>query len=310
MILGSDILKELKKENLLNLDLGKILPNEPMKNHTSFKIGGPVDLMIIPENEQQIINAINFAKDNNIDYFIMGNGSNLLIRDGGLKGIVIKINEGLNKITVKGNKLYCQAGVLLKDLSEKAMEYSLTGIEFANGIPGTLGGAITMNAGAYGGEMKDVVTKVRLLTRDGEIVEYTNDAMNFRYRGSRVVDDALIVLGVELQLKPGNYKAIKETMNDLIYRRNSKQPLEYPSGGSTFKRPEGYFAGKLIQDAGLKGLQHGDAQVSNKHSGFVINVGNATCEDVTNLIETIQKVVKDKFNVELEREIKLMGVDL
>ncbi|WP_374041662.1 UDP-N-acetylmuramate dehydrogenase [uncultured Tissierella sp.] len=301
--------KEEMQKMFENKSFGKILLDEPMRNHTTFKIGGPADVMIIPSNEEELIEAIKFSRENNIDFLIMGNGSNLLVRDGGIRGVVIKINEGFNKITVDGTTIYCQAGALLSTTSKVALKHSLKSFEFASGIPGTIGGAITMNAGAYGGEMKDVVTTVRALDKNNEIREYTNEEMNFRYRNSRVWDEGLIILGVELGLETGEYSAIEEIMKDLTYKRTSKQPLELPSGGSTFKRPEGYFAGKLIEDAGLRGLRHGGAQVSEKHCGFVVNIDNATCKDVLQLISVIQKVVRDKFNVELEREIKLLGED-
>ena len=292
-----------------NKSFGKILFNEPMRNHTTFKIGGPADIMIIPSNEEELINVIIFCRENNIDFLIMGNGSNLLVRDGGIRGVVIKVNEGFNELTVDGTKIYCQAGALLSTASKLALKHSLKNFEFASGIPGTIGGAITMNAGAYGGEMKDVVKMVRVLDKNNQIREYTNEEMNFRYRNSRVWDEGLIVLGVELDLEVGEYSAIEEVMKDLTYRRTSKQPLELPSGGSTFKRPEGHFAGKLIEDAGLRGLRHGGAQVSEKHCGFVVNVDNATCKDILHLISVIQKVVKDNHGVELETEIKLLGED-
>jgi len=303
----------LKKEEIQKLfenkSFSEILLDEPMKNHTTFKIGGPADVMIIPSSEEELIKAIKFSRENNIDFLIMGNGSNLLIRDGGIRGVVIKINEGFNEIKVDNSIIYCQAGALLSTTSKTALKHSLKNLEFASGIPGTVGGAITMNAGAYGGEMKDVVTTVRVLDKNNEIREYTNEEMNFRYRNSRVWDEGLIVLSVELGLEKGDYSTIEETMKDLTYKRTSKQPLELPSGGSTFKRPQGFFAGKLIEDAGLRGLRHGGAQVSEKHCGFVVNAGNATCKDVLYLISVIQKVVRDKFNVELEREIKLLGED-
>ena len=286
-----------------------ILLDEPMRNHTTFKIGGPVDVMIIVEDENELIDAVKICRDNNIEFLIMGNGSNLLIKDGGIRGLVLKVNEGFNQVQVDGNKIYCQAGALLSTVSKTALKHSLKGSEFTSGIPGTIGGAITMNAGAYGGEMKDIISKVRVINSNNEIIEYTNEEMNFRYRNSRVADDNLIVLGVEISLEQGKYDEINEVMKDLTYKRTSKQPLEFPSGGSTFKRPEGYFAGKLIQDAGLKGLRRGGAQVSEKHSGFVINVDGADCKDVLELISVIQKVVRDKFDVELEREIKLLGED-
>ena len=292
-----------------NKSFGKILFNEPMRNHTTFKIGGPADVMIIPSNEEELINAIIFCRENNIDFLIMGNGSNLLVRDGGIRDVVIKVNEGFNELTVDGTKIYCQAGALLSTASKLALKHSLKNFEFASGIPGTIGGAITMNAGAYGGEMKDVVKMVRVLDKNNQIREYTNEEMNFRYRNSRVWDEGLIVLGVELDLEVGEYSAIEEVMKDLTYRRTSIQPLELPSGGSTFKRPEGHFAGKLIEDAGLRGLRHGGAQVSEKHCGFVVNVDNATCKDILHLISVIQKVVKDNHGVELETEIKLLGED-
>ena len=301
--------KERIQQKFDKNDFKNILIDEPMKNHTTFKVGGPVDVMIIVENEDELIQAVRICRSNNINFLIMGNGSNLLIKDGGIRGVVIKVNEGFNEVKVEENKIYCQAGALLSAVSKTALKHSLKGSEFASGIPGTIGGAITMNAGAYGGEMKDIISKVRVIDSNNEIIEYTNEDMNFRYRNSRVGDEDLIVLGVEMILEAGKYDEINEVMKELTYKRTSKQPLEFPSGGSTFKRPEGYFAGKLIQDSGLKGLRHGGAQVSEKHSGFVINVDNANCKDILELISVIQKVVRDKFNVELEREIKLLGED-
>lgn len=300
----------LKLEDLfIDENVGKVLIDEPMKNHTSFKIGGPVDALIIPDEEEQVINIIKICNRENIPYFIMGNGSNLLVKDGGIRGVVIKIQEGFNKIKVEDNKIIAQAGALLTGVSRKAMEYSLTGMEFANGIPGTIGGALTMNAGAYGGEMKDIVVSVRAIDRDLNIVDISNEDMEFRYRNSRVVRDSLILLSTTIELKSGNYDEIEAIMRDLTYRRTSKQPLELPSGGSTFKRPEGYFAGKLIQDAGLQGKKCGGAQVSTKHSGFIVNIGNATCKDVLDLVKTVQNTVMEKYGVKLEREIKLIGED-
>lgn len=288
---------------------GKILFDEPMKNHTSFKIGGPADVLIIPEREEEIVNAIRFCRENQIKYFIMGNGSNLLVKDTGIRGAVIKVANGFDRIEVIGERVICQSGALLSKVAKYALKHSLTGFEFASGIPGTIGGAIAMNAGAYGGEMKDVVSKVKAIDRNNNIVELTNADMNFRYRGSLVSDENLIVLGVELNLQKGDYSSIEAKMKDLTERRVSKQPLEYPSAGSTFKRPEGYFAGKLIEDAGLRGVRYGDAQVSEKHCGFVINVGEATFDHVITLIRMIQKVVYDKFNVKLEPEVKIIGDD-
>ncbi len=290
-------------------EFGKILFDEPMKNHTSFKIGGPADVMIIPDKEEEIVEAIRFCRENQIKYFVMGNGSNLLVKDTGIRGVVIKIANSFDRIDIEGEKVICQSGALLSKVANYALKHSLTGFEFASGIPGTIGGAITMNAGAYDGEMKDVVSKVRAIDKNNNIVELTNEEMKFRYRGSLVGDEGLIVLGVELELQKGDYSSIEAKMKDLTERRVSKQPLEYPSAGSTFKRPKGYFAGKLIDDAGLRGVRYGDAQVSEKHCGFVINVGEATFQHVITLIRMIQKVVYDKFNVKLEPEVKIIGDD-
>lgn len=303
----------MEKNQLVHLfidkNIGKVLFYEPMKNHTSFKIGGPADVMIIPSNEDELINSVKLLRDNNVSFYIMGNGSNLLVRDGGMRGAVIKISDGIDNIKIEGNNIYCQAGALLTAVSRRAMEDSLTGIEFANGIPGSIGGAVTMNAGAYGGEMKDVIKSVKVLDTNNNVVEYSNKEMNFRYRASKVVDEGLIVLSILLELKPGIYEDIEATVKDLTYKRTSKQPLELPSAGSTFKRPEGFFAGKLIDDSGLRGLRLGGAQVSEKHCGFIVNVDNATCKDVTQLIKVVQKTVKDNFGIEIETEIKLIGED-
>ncbi len=288
----------------------RIFLNEPMKKHTSFRIGGPADIMVLPDSEEEIIHALKVCKDTSVPFFIMGNGSNLLVRDKGIRGVVIKISENYSKIKIDGTSINAQSGVLLSTLSRAAVRNSLKGLEFASGIPGTLGGAVTMNAGAYGGEMKDIITKVRAIDKDNNIVEYSNSEMNFRYRNSRVTDENLIVLSVELELQVGDPEKIDETMKDLTFKRTSKQPLEWPSGGSTFKRPEGYFAGKLIQDSGLRGLIHGGAQISEKHCGFVINIEDATCKHDLELIQIVQKTVRDNYNVELETEIKLIGEDL
>ncbi|KGG80689.1 UDP-N-acetylmuramate dehydrogenase [Caloranaerobacter azorensis] len=285
----------------------KFLIDEPMKNHTSFKIGGPVDILFIPKNIEQISKVLTLCKELDIDYFIMGNGSNLLVSDKGIRGVVIKISENLSDVRVEGNKIIAQSGILLSKLSRIALKHSLTGLEFASGIPGSLGGAITMNAGAYGGEMKDIVTLVRCIDGNGEIIEFTNEQMEFGYRSSIIDERELIVIEVEMELKKGNYEDIRSYMDELTQKRITKQPLNLPSAGSTFKRPKGYYAGKLIEDAGLKGLRFGDAQVSEKHSGFIVNLGNATCNDVLNLIKVIQKTVRDKFGVELKTEVKIIG---
>lgn len=301
----TELVQIFKDENV-----GTVLIDELMKNHTSFKIGGPVDIMILPSNEEEIKNAVEICRAEKLDFMVMGNGSNMLVKDGGIRGVIIKLNENFKKIEVIKNRIYAQAGALLNAISRVALENSLSGFEFATGIPGALGGAMTMNAGAYGGEMKDVVETVRALDKNGEIRDYSNEEMNFRYRGSRVGDEGLIVLSILFKLTPGKREEIKATIDDLTHKRTSKQPLEYPSGGSTFKRPEGHFAGKLIDDSGLRGLRYGGAQVSTKHCGFVINSECATCKDVLTLIDVIRKTVKDNYDVELEREIKLLGEDL
>lgn len=280
--------------------------NEPMKKHTSFKIGGPADILVIPQNMIELIDIINLIRDENLPYFILGNGTNLLVTEKGIRGIVIKLSA-LKNISVNGNIIVAEAGAFLSAIANIALANELTGFEFASGIPGTLGGAITMNAGAYGPEIKDVVSKVEAIDRKGVIYEFENELMRFSYRSSIIQLDNLVVLRAWIKLSKGNYEEIKAKMNELNRRRREKQPLEYPSAGSVFKRPSGHFAGKLIEDAGLKGYTIGGAQVSEKHCGFIINKGNATFEDVINLIEYIQKVVKEKFGVELVPEIKIVG---
>ncbi|CAH2214846.1 UDP-N-acetylmuramate dehydrogenase [Tepidibacter aestuarii] len=286
-----------------------ILVDEPMKNHTSFKIGGPADFLVTPTDENQLKEIIKYIKKENIPYFLMGNGSNLLVRDGGIRGIVVKIAQNYNKFEINENIIKAQSGILLSTLAKHIAKNCYKGFEFASGIPGTLGGAIAMNAGAYGGEMKDVVSSVKVLNQQGEIVEISNEAMEFGYRTSLVTKENLIVLEVTLSLEKGNYEDIKNILDDLTVKRTTKQPLNVPSAGSTFKRPEGYYAGKLIEDSGLKGVRLKGAQVSDKHSGFVINAGGATAQDIIELIEFIKKTVYDKFKVELNEEVKIVGED-
>ena len=284
----------------------EIKKNEPLKNHTSFKIGGPADEFSEVNNEEEITELIKYAKEKGIPYTIMGNGSNLLVSDKGVRGLVIKLAKGFDSVEVLGDKIIAKAGILLSKLSNVALENELSGIEFASGIPGTLGGAIYMNAGAYGGEIKDVVEKVTYLS-DGEIKTATKDDLDFGYRHSRFSGTEDIVLSAEIQLKKADKAEIRAIMDDFKERRCSKQPLSMPSAGSTFKRPEGYFAGKLIEDAGLKGKTIGGAQVSEKHSGFVVNKGDATAQDVLDLIKFIQDTVYEKFGVKLETEVKMLG---
>ncbi|SDZ21338.1 UDP-N-acetylmuramate dehydrogenase [Proteiniborus ethanoligenes] len=289
------------------IEKGDVLIHEPMSKHTSFKIGGPVDVLVLPGSIEELASSIKLCKSEGLDYFVMGNGSNIIVRDKGIRGIVIKISESLNNIIIEGTKLIAEAGALLSVVSKSALRSSLTGLEFASGIPGSLGGAIAMNAGAYGGEMKDVVTKVKCVDENGNFVEYENSDMEFGYRQSRIQNEKLIVVQVEMKLKEGNYEDIRAYTNELTEKRTSKQPLHLPSAGSTFRRPEGYFAGKLIEDAGLKGLILGGAQVSDKHCGFIVNIGNATADDVINLIRVVQKTVSDKYGVKLETEVKIIG---
>jgi len=284
-----------------------VLLDEPMKKHTSFKIGGPADIMVIPESIEEIKLAIEVCKKNNAPYFIMGNGSNLIVRDKGMRCVVIKIADKLKDVTINKNIVVAQAGILLSTLSKKIMAESLIGFEFASGIPGTLGGAITMNAGAYGGEMKDVVKGAKVLDENGEVKYFSLEELELGYRTSIVQTKGYIVLEVHLELEKGNYEDILGITRDLTEKRTTKQPLHLPSAGSVFKRPEGYFAGKLIQDSGLKGERVGDAQVSELHSGFIVNVGNAAAKDVLGLIALIQNTVREKFNVELQTEVRIIG---
>lgn len=297
-----NIIKELN-----NLKNTEIKLNEPMKAHTSFKIGGPVDIMAMVKDIKDIKNIIKIANKFQIPYMIMGNGSNLLVKDTGVEGIIIKLNDNFKDYTVKGDTIIAQSGLLLSELSEIAYENELKGLEFAGGIPGTAGGGLTMNCGAYGSEMKDIVKKAVVLNEDLEIEELFLNDLELSYRNTIIQKRNLVVLEIEYQLEKGNKKEIKDKMIDLTDRRRTKQPLEYPSGGSTFKRPEGYFAGKLVDDSGLRGLKYRGAQVSEKHCGFIINKDNASCEDVLRLINTVQKIVYDNYGVKLEREIKIIG---
>lgn len=282
---------------------GNVLPSEPMKNHTTFRIGGEADVMVRISGKDALSKVLRYLGQVEVPYYIMGNGSNLLVSDNGYRGVIIEIADNMNEVRVEGSCLVCQAGALLSKVARTAYESGLTGFEFAAGIPGTIGGGVVMNAGAYGGELKHVVTQVTVMDRNGEEMIFPNEDMEFGYRTSLIKKYPYIVTEVKLQLAEGDKSIIKETMDDLAARRREKQPLEYPSAGSTFKRPEGYFAGALIQDAGLKGYSVGGAQVSEKHSGFVINKGGATAEDVRNLMTHVQRTVQEKFGVTLEPEV-------
>lgn len=283
-----------------------VLENEPMSKHTTFRIGGNADVFVSPKISQ-VFEILALAKEFDVPVTVIGNGSNLLVGDKGIRGLVLSFGKEAEEIQLEGTKMTVSAGTILAKAAAEAAKNSLTGLEFAAGIPGSLGGAIVMNAGAYGGEMKDVVVSAKVLTPEGEIKELSKEELDLSYRHSCIPEKNYIVLEATFELTPGDETAIREMMEDFKGRRVEKQPLEYPSAGSTFKRPEGYFAGKLIQDADLRGYQVGGAQVSEKHCGFVINKGTATAKDVLQLIEDVKKIVYDKFQVELEPEVKMIG---
>jgi len=284
-----------------------ILKNEPMKKHTSFQIGGPADLMLLASDAQHIRTAIFECLNMDIPYYIIGNGSNLLVRDKGFRGLIIKISECFSKISINDNKVWAQAGALISTVSKSTIDAGLSGMEFAVGIPGTIGGAITMNAGAYTGEMKDVVQSVLVLNKDGEEFELTNKTLDFSYRNSRIQEKDLIMLEAFMELTHGNRKVINTLADEYTSLRQLKQPLSFPSAGSVFKRPADNFAGKLIDEAGLRGLKIGDAQVSDLHCGFIINLGNATANDIIALTEIVKATVKKKTGIDLSLEIKVIG---
>ncbi|EPB8157636.1 UDP-N-acetylmuramate dehydrogenase [Clostridium perfringens] len=285
-----------------------ITVDSPMSEHIYFRVGGPADILVTPVNEEQVVNTLKLCREYDVPYFILGNGSNILVKDGGISGVVIKFNK-LNKITTEGNCVTAQSGALLKDVSKAALENNLRGFEFACGIPGSIGGAVFMNAGAYDGEMAHVIKSARVIDENCNIKNLTKEELELGYRSSIVMKKGYVVIEATVELESGEYASIKDKIDDLTNRRESKQPLEYPSAGSTFKRPEGYFAGKLIQDSGLKGFSIGGAAVSEKHSGFVINKGGATAKDVLDVIAHVQKTVKENFDVELHTEVRIIGRD-
>lgn len=292
----------------INENLGEFFYDEPMKNHTSFCLGGPAKLLIKPKDEETLIEILREIKKNNYNFYILGNCTNIIVKDKGFDGIIIKLKNKLKDFKkVSDTEIYAGAGVSLKKVSEFAMENSLTGLEFAHGIPGSLGGGVVMNAGAYDGEMKNVIKSVRLLDENFKVIEVSCQDMNFSYRHSLVQERDLVVLGATFSLSHGNKDDIREKYEEFDKRRADKQPLDLPSAGSTFKRPSGYFAGKLIDDSGLRGFTHNGAGISEKHCGFVVNKNNATAKDVLETIEIVQKVVHDKFGVNLEREVKIIG---
>ncbi|MCI8324638.1 MAG: UDP-N-acetylmuramate dehydrogenase [Lachnospiraceae bacterium] len=285
----------------------RLLFHEPMSRHTTFRVGGEAECMAVVETKEELSQLISYLGRIEQDYFVLGNGSNLLVGDKGYRGIIVKLGPRLSAVGVEKNHIAAGAGALLSKVAFAARDAGLSGLEFAAGIPGSIGGAIVMNAGAYGGEMKQVVQMVRVIDKEGEILTLDNDTMEFGYRTSIIRDRPFIVLGVVLKLTPGNKEEISARMEELMKQRKSKQPLEYPSAGSTFKRPEGYYAGKLIMDAGLRGYRIGGAQVSEKHCGFVINRGGASAADIREVIEEVQERVKDRFHVRLEREVIFLG---
>jgi len=297
-----------------------ILYDEPLKKHTTFQVGGNSDCLIFVEKESELVEIINYMTKMSLPYFVLGNGSNILVGDKGYRGVVLETRHLMNTITIEetlvknesgqevsGAKVVAQAGALMSKIGSEALKAELTGFEFAAGIPGTIGGGTVMNAGAYGGELKQIITNVRVITKEGEIKNIPGDEMDFSYRHSAVKEKGYIVTSVEMELIKGDAKEIKAKMDELSAARKSKQPLEYPSAGSTFKRPEGYFAGKLIDDAGLRGFSVGGAQVSEKHCGFVINKSNATAADIDQLMKQVSAKVKDAFGVELEPEVIRVG---
>lgn len=283
--------------------------NKPLKKHTYTRLGGNADYFVTPVTYEHVQQVVQLANSEQIPFTLLGNGSNLIIKDGGIRGIVMYLGK-LSKIEVDKTKIIAQSGALIAHVSKKALDEKLAGLEFACGIPGSVGGALFMNAGAYGGEIKDVLEKAMIVTRGGELITLFADELDLAYRTSNIPENGYIVLEAIFNLKEGNYKKIKEIMDDLTYKRESKQPLEYPTCGSVFKRPPGHYAGKLIQDSGLQGKKIGGAQVSLKHAGFIINKNGASANEYIKLIEYVQSVVKEKFDVDLEREVRIIGEDL
>ena len=284
-----------------------VLVDEPLREHTTFEIGGPADLFVIPEDADAIRAVLDECKEREVDCFVLGCGSDLLVSDDGFRGVVIAMSEGLVGVSVDGTDMQCEAGTGLKDASEMACELGLSGLEFACGIPGSIGGACFMNAGAYGGCIADVLQSVQVLLKDGTVTTLGVDELDLGYRHSRIADEGMVVLSATFSLEKGDPEKIRAKMDELTEQRESKQPLDLPSAGSTFKRPEGYFAGKLIMDAGLLGYQVGGAAVSKKHAGFVVNMGGATASDVHAVIEHVQDEVERQFGVRLEPEVRFIG---
>ena len=299
--------EEMRQKFIEIFGNNRVLFDEPMRQHTTFRIGGPADVFAMPENYEQIREVLRLCKEEKLPFFVLGNGSNLLVSDSGYRGVIIQMDRNMEEIRLDGEEIHACAGALLSSVAVAARNASLTGFEFAGGIPGTIGGAAVMNAGAYGGELKDVLKEVTVMTREGEILTIPADKLEMGYRTSIIKTAGYLVLEAVISLKKGDEEKIRAVMKELSERRTEKQPLDYPSAGSTFKRPEGYFAGKLIMDSGLRGYRAGGAQVSEKHCGFVINAGGATAEDVRSLMDHVIRVVREKYGVTLEPEVKFLG---
>ena len=300
------VIKKLLEERLAP---DSVCTDELMSRHTTFRIGGPASVFVTPKSEKDLVTAIEICRSQGAPYFILGNGSNLLVSDQGYDGVVVHIGSDLRDISVEGTEITAKTGAMLSQVAHAALAHGLTGMEFAAGIPGSLGGACIMNAGAYGGEMSQILVGVRALDDKGQIVELAADQLELGYRHSIMMEKQYVVLGARIHLEKGDPEKIQAQMDDLKEKRIAKQPLEYPSAGSTFKRPEGAFAGKLIIDAGLRGFRIGDAMVSEKHCGFVVNAGKATAEDVCGVISHVQQVVMEKYGKELEPEIRFLGFE-
>ena len=293
-------LRQIVGEDNVSLD-------EPLSEHTTFEIGGPADVYVVPEDSDEVREVIAACREAEVPFFVLGNGSDLLVSDDGYRGVIVGLADGFTNVSIDGTEITCQAGVSLREASEMACELGLTGLEFACGIPGTIGGACFMNAGAYDGCIADVLKCVRVLKQDGALETIGVADLALGYRASRIRDEGLVVLTATFALRKGDPDTIRAHMDELTHKRESKQPLDKPSAGSTFKRPEGYFAGKLIMDAGLQGYQVGGAAVSKKHAGFVVNLGGATAADVHAVIEHVQDEVERQFGVRLEPEVRFLG---
>jgi len=291
------------------MDENNVMVDEYLKDHTYTRLGGKADYYVTPETYEQVQEIVKLANKEEVPFTLLGNGSNLIVKDGGIRGIIMNLQK-LKDIKTEGNVIIAQSGARIIDVSREALNEKLAGLEFACGIPGSVGGALYMNAGAYGGEIKDVLTSTIVVDKEGNLRSLKAEELDLDYRTSNIPDNGYIVLEATFSLEEGKYEEIKAIMDDLTFKRESKQPLEYPSCGSVFKRPPGYFAGKLIQDSDLQGKQIGGAQVSLKHAGFIVNRDNASAKDYIELIHFVQDTVKEKFNVQLEREVRIIGEDL